>query len=553
MAGRRGKRVTSGEVERGNGVASDTDVSRIAALYHRVSTVGQADGFSMEYQREHTMAVVKRLGLVVGPGYDLDEVESGANPHRDKYAFLKKLVEEGKVGHVVVYRSDRVARDELVMVEFSRLCQARGVKLHFVDGTRVETDVDVAMQFLMGWHGRKGREETARQSMDGKERAARDNRIPNGTGAGLFGYDKDPVTGEITINEVEAEALRLAFDLRIGGASYGEICRELTARGFKSKTDGLLSPATVRAMVINEACTGEQWYGRDRYELVFEPGGPKRKVTPRPKDEWIRVRGYRPKIIEPAVFAAAAGVRAKKSRVGMEWEYELTEFSYCGECGSLVCGATLTANGSSRKYSYPYYRCQGTLGDHYRPKICDLGAIRADKLEPVVDEHIRRAVENPDGLLAVVRKEVSGGGAKLRRRIADLQKQLRKKGREADTLTFQRQHNHIGQGRYERLLAPVNAMLERLEEELALLVVQKAETENWDVLEEKVRAVFLAYKEGLSTLDKESRLRLSRLLNVRVTYFHGRVLVTGVLDPALFTTAQTSASPRERSRRCRWV
>ena len=534
MRGRKGKRARAAGVDRRKNVAPNS-----AATYWRISTVGQMDGFSLEYQREKTMALVERLGLVVAPEHTYEEVESGANPYRDVFARLRKVVEDGDVRHVVVYRSDRVARDEVVMVQFARLCQTRGVMLHFVDGGRVETDLDVMMQFVMGWHGRVGKDEIARQTMDGKERAARNNRIPNGTGAGLLGYDYDPVKQCRTVNEAEAVVVIQAFDLRMDGANFSQIARLLNEKGLKSKKGGLFSPGTARAIIVNEAYTRSQHFGKRRYELVFEEDGPKRRVTDKPEEDWILVEGFTPELIDPAAWEAAQQVRPRRDRKGVEWDYVLTDFSYCGECGSLVCGATQTADGASRKYSYPYYRCQGTLGDHYRPKVCDLGGFRADNLEPVVLEHVMSVVDNPEGFLAVVRKEASGGGAKFQARISRVEGQLRKKELEADKLGLQVSRGLMKQERYERLVAPVNLMIEQLEEELALLVAQRAESESWAVLEERARAAFLSYKEGLSTLDKEGRDRLMRLLNVRVTHYSGGVLVTGELDPALFTTERT--------------
>ncbi len=534
--GKRAGRAVSGGVGEIMAGVSDT-----AARYHRISTVGQEDGFSLEYQSEATAALADKLGLVVAPEHVLDEVETAANPYRPKYERLWNLVQNQEVGHVLVYRSDRLARDPLLAALFARHCKDHGVGLHFADGTKVESSTDEMVQFVMGWGGHEEREKTRKQTMEGKRKRAENNGIPNGTGAGLYGTDYDPETKRRTINEREAEVVRKAFGWRLRGKSYGEIARMLNMLGIPSRGGGLWSPATVRAMLTNIAYTGVQWYGKRRYEKSYEPGGPKRRVTEKPPEEWIRVEGFTPKIIEPAVFEAAGRVGVKRSRKGMVWDYELTEFAYCGECDSQVCGATMTANGTSRRFSYPYYRCEGTLGDHYRPKICDLKSLRADKLEPVVDKFVEEAVRNPDGFLEVIRRETSDGGAKLERRVAGKKRELKKKQDEADGLTLQVAKKLIKQARYERLMAPLNVVIERLEEELALLVSQKGAAENLEAFEKQVRATFLQYKEGLSTLDKEGRQQLMRLLNVRVTCYRGRVLVTGVLDPSLFTTERTWA------------
>ena len=65
--------------------------------------------------------------------------------------------------------------------------------------------------------------------------------------------------------------------------------------------------------------------------------------------------------------------------------------------------------------------------------------------------------------------------------------------------------------------------------------------ESWDRLEDRIRVAFLRYAESLESLDDEDMQRLMRLLNVRLVAKPGRVLVTGVLDPSLFTTERTLA------------
>ena len=173
--------------------------------------------------------------------------------------------------------------------------------------------------------------------------------------------------------------------------------------GIPSKRGGRWSPGTVNTMLRNEAYSGSQWWGKCRFEKVFgEEDTRKRKVTAKPEEEWIRIEGYTPMIIEPAIHKAVQQVMDSKPRRGKQWNYVFSEFFACGECASSVCGATQPA-GRHRNRTYPYYRCEGTGGGHYRPKICDLEAMRADKLEPIVSEHIMAAVENPEGIMKDLR------------------------------------------------------------------------------------------------------------------------------------------------------
>ena len=116
------------------------------------------------------------------------------------------------------------------------------------------------------------------------------------------------------------------------------------------------------------------------------------------------------------------------------------------------------------------------------------------------------------------------------------------KGRlELATLVLQRTKKIIDQELLETLSAPVNNLLAQHKKDIELLIGQKNLNEHWDHLEEGIRVAFARYADGLDSLDSEGRQRLMRLLNVRLVAEPGRVMVTGVLDPSLFTTGQTLA------------
>ena len=109
------------------------------------------------------------------------------------------------------------------------------------------------------------------------------------------------------------------------------------------------------------------------------------------------------------------------------------------------------------------------------------------------------------------------------------------------------------QKRFNRLAAPMETAIKQLAEEVELLVREKREIEKWEGVEERVRVALARYADSLNQPDQEGLQRLMRLLNIQVVMIPGRALVTGLLDPSLFTIGRTLASPHERSRRCRWA
>ena len=260
---------------------------------------------------------------------------------------------------------------------------------------------------------------------------------------------------------------------------------------------------------------------------------------------------FSPVIIEPPIFQAVQEAMDSNPRRGKHWDYVFTNFFFCGTCNSTVSGATQT-EGQHRNGTYPYYRCRGTLPDvssaKMRPKICSMESVRADKLEPVVREHIFGAVKDPTLILEGMQQTSLESGGKLQKRISGLERRWKKSRLEVATLTKQLMGKRIDQEMYEILLAPVNHLLAQLEKDIAILKEQEKVEEERDQFGERVRAALSKYSDSLDELDDEGMQRLMRLLNTRLIREPDGVLVTGVLDPSLFTIGRTSASQRGHSR-----
>ena len=172
----------------------DSDATEQGLSYQRVSTPGQEDGTSLFLQRQANLAGAAILNVMVQPHRIIDEVWSGADPERPGYQTAWNMIVNGEVQHVFIYDTDRLARDPWHVLQFIRHCKDHGVILHFADGTTVESILDEAMQYLKGFVGHQEREKTAMRTLNGKYETARANRMPNGCGRGLYGYDYDRIT-----------------------------------------------------------------------------------------------------------------------------------------------------------------------------------------------------------------------------------------------------------------------------------------------------------------------------------------------------------------------
>ena len=166
----------------------------IAFLYGRVSTKKQGEeGTSLTTQEELCRASAVDNGYVTPPEFVVFEQGSGANSLRPGFLKLQQAVAERLVDVVIVLSHDRLARDPVAMMNFVELCDESGVEVLFVNGPSGSTDEDKLVQYLLGYVGMKERKDIAERTVRGKLKIAQTmNRLPNGVGRGIYGYDYHP-------------------------------------------------------------------------------------------------------------------------------------------------------------------------------------------------------------------------------------------------------------------------------------------------------------------------------------------------------------------------
>ena len=220
----------------------------LTVAYVRVSTEDQVD-YSPDAQRNRCREYARQhhLGAVTVVA---DEGWSGKNLDRPGVRRLLELVEAEQVMHVIVWRLDRLSRDNRDLSELVRLFERHCVVLHSVN----EGQVDVATatgRMQVGMHGvfaQFQREQIVENVKMGMEQAARNGRWLNRAPTGY-----DMVNGELVPNEV-APLVRRIFELRARGASYAVIEGEVG-----------ISYSTVRQILHNRVYLGEvrlrdQWF-----------------------------------------------------------------------------------------------------------------------------------------------------------------------------------------------------------------------------------------------------------------------------------------------------
>ena len=515
-----------------------------AGVLSRVSTPGQEDGTSLDTQELACLAEAEKLDYRVALEHRWWEVWTGADLERPVLSQVRAAARSGVLEALIVYSADRLSRDPLYLLMLMKEFNDCGVRLHFVQGITDDTPEGQLIAYIRGYTAQKERSQIAERSRRGKEAVARSGRMPNGTGAGLFGYDYDVIKKVRIINEGEATTVLLMFRWAAEGVAKYQIAKRLNDMGIPTKEGCKWHAITVERTLENPAYTGVQPYGRNRYLKV---SGRSRTVTPRPPEEVIVLNGFTPPIIAQEVYDRVqerlAVRQAKKTKAARQ--YLLTGFTRC-PCGRAVVGACL--NGK-----YRYYHCRGSVPTASGPAPCRERYIRADALEDVVWRRVSHALKNPQVLVAELQDHFKTGGGDLGQSMRDLKEEILELKSQQRRLIELRQRDVIDVELLESQIGPLKSLCDEKEQALRVLEDQRKNQDDTAEVASRVFDLCQKFSESLDRMDFDGKRSTLGAFGVKVLATREDVSITLVVDPKFTTTAQTSALQHARSRRSRWV
>lgn len=240
------------------------------AIYLRVSTTEQAkEGYSLSAQLERLRNFCKAREWEVANEY-IDDGHSGRSIKRP--AYQKMMAEKDEWDMILVVKMDRIHRNSKNFMEM--MDNLRKWEKEF-SSMQESLDTSTAMgRFVVDIIQRIAQLESEqigeRVYVGMKQKAA--------TEGGILGfahpYGYDYIEGELKINESEAEAVRLMFELYKKGEGAISIANELDQRRFQTKRNGTWSARTVGKILKNPVYCGYM-----RWESIVYKGTHESLIT----------------------------------------------------------------------------------------------------------------------------------------------------------------------------------------------------------------------------------------------------------------------------------
>jgi site-specific DNA recombinase len=339
------------------------------AIYIRVSTLDQVEGYSLDAQRERLTAYCKSQGWEDITVY-MDDGESGTNMDRPALKRLIRHVEEKKINAVVVLKLDRLSRKQKdVLYLLEEVFEKHNVI--FKSATEpfdTSTPLGKAMIGVLAVFAQLERDMIVERTTTGKRQ-----RISGGKWGGgnvAFGYMWNKEDERLEVVEEEASVVREIFSRYIKGES-----RESLALWASKRTSRYIDNTIVKNILSRPTYAGKLQYGEEIFDGNHEP--------------IISIIDWK---------AAQTELKRRKEGLSPKGVYLLTGLLRCGLCGGPVIQSNITRKKPNKTYSYDFCACSSQqIKKRNQERTCTLGFHRRNEIESFVIESIKNIGDTEQG------------------------------------------------------------------------------------------------------------------------------------------------------------
>ncbi|MCV2894621.1 recombinase family protein [Lentibacter sp. XHP0401] len=324
-----------------------------AAIYARFSTDMQTAA-SIDDQIRVCTALAGALDLSVARTFR-DDAISGSTDLRPGFQGLIQAAMSGQIDVVIAESLDRLSRDLEHISGFFKRMQFLGVEIVTkAEGTI--TDYHIGLGGTMNALFLKNLAQKTHHGLEGRVKAGKS------AGGKSYGYDihRSPLpdgtftTGELKINETEADIVRRIFVDYASGLSARSIATALNQEGIPAPRAATWSFSTISGnwkrgtgILNNDLYIGERIWNRQRFVKCPQSG--KRQALPNPPEDWVREAVPELRIIDQELWDQVKarqgatrstileartdenGPQAQKARRA---RYLLSGTVECGDCGA---------------------------------------------------------------------------------------------------------------------------------------------------------------------------------------------------------------------------
>lgn len=411
------------------------DLPLRVTFYARVSTDQDEQINSLENQVQYyTELIQSKPNWKFVPGYVDEGISGGSTKKRDNFNRMIRDARAGMFDFIITKEISRFSRSTLDSIKYTQELLDYNVGVFFQNDNinTLDTDSEFRLVIMAGVAQDEIRKLSERLKFGFRQAIKNGHVLGNDK---LYGYDKKDCV--LTVNEEEAEIIRIIFDL-YGNQRLGTrtISKRLMELGYTSREGNAFNTLTIRHILENPKYKG--WYCGNKSQSVDYRT--KRNVL-LDESEWVTYPDPSIPAIVPEELWNRANALYKRRREEMKSHssgisfhnrYPYSAKIYCEEHGTTFHRQVIqTKKGQQEVWQCKVYRSHGRAA-------CSAPQIRSSDLDVILSDIFKELVRDKekiiDSLVTVltnIPKEVDYG--KLRCQVENEMDDLeRKKNRLLD-------------------------------------------------------------------------------------------------------------------------
>lgn len=359
--------------EKNNHRVNPRKVERMrVAAYCRVSTDDEDQIKSYNSMVRYYTDMIKNNKDWIYAGVYADKAMTGTKDNREQFQKLIQDCKDGKIDMVLAKSLPRFARNTLDTLKYVRMLKERNIAVYFeVEKINTLKDGEFLMTILSSVAQQEVENTSAYVKKGLKMKMQRGELVGF---QGCIGYDYDPVTKTLSINEEGAATVRYIFDRYVAGAGSTMIARELNQQGSQTIRGNPWCTSSVMGVINNEKYMGDILLGKS---FTLDPIS-KRRLENRGEEDRFYVRDHHIPIVSREIFEKAQEIRARRTsgrkkevvpgkREKFSRQYAFSCMLKCGFCDTTLCRRAWHSGSKYKKY---IWQCDNFVrnGKQYCPK-----------------------------------------------------------------------------------------------------------------------------------------------------------------------------------------
>ena len=337
-------------------------VERIrVAAYCRVSTDGDEQLGSFESQKLYYEQKIADNPEWVNAGIFADEAITGTKTDkRNGFQEMIARCQNGEIDMILTKSISRFARNTVDTLNYVRMLKDKNIAIFF-EKENINT-LDMNGELLLTIMSSLAQQEV--ESLSQNVKIGLQMKMKRGEMVGFngcFGYDYNPETKTLSVNEDEAQTVRMIYDMYLQGYGTTTIAKRLIELGIKNKKGEVSWHIHgVMGIIKNEKYKGDILLGKT---FTTDPIS-KRRLANFGEENQYYIRDHHEPIVSREVWDEAERIRKKRAKnkvvetTGNRERYT-RQYAFSSMCECAYCGHKLTrrTRHSSSIYEKPVWQC----------------------------------------------------------------------------------------------------------------------------------------------------------------------------------------------------